>query len=49
MKQALYKVIGKSTLQWNELESVILDVKTTLNNRPLGYVDDDTQNTQNLY
>ena len=41
VKQALYKVIGKSTLRWNELESVILDVETTLNNRPLGYVDDD--------
>ena len=41
VKQALYKVIGKSTLRWNELESVVLDVETTLNNRPLGYVDDD--------
>ena len=41
VKQALYKVIDKSTLRWNELESVILDVETTLNNRPLGYVDDD--------
>lgn len=41
MKQALYKVIVKSTLRWNELESVILDVETTLNNRPLGYVDYD--------
>lgn len=34
-------MIGKSTLRWNELESVILDVETTLNNRPFRYVDDD--------
>ena len=41
VKQSLYKVIGRSTLTWKELESVLLDVEVTLNNRPLGYVEDD--------
>ena len=43
MKQSMYKCIGNRNLQWHELEEVILDVETTLNNRPLGYVEDDIQ------
>lgn len=42
-KQALYKSIGKGNLRWQELEEVLLDVETTLNNRPLSYVEDDVQ------
>ena len=41
MKQSMYKAIGNGQLRWYELEEVILDVETTLNNRPLGYVEDD--------
>ena len=40
-KQSIYKVIGKSSLSWNELSEVILDTELTLNNRPLSYVEDD--------
>ena len=41
MKQSLYKTIGNGNLLWKELQEVILDVEITLNNRPLGYVEDD--------
>ena len=30
-------------MRWHELEGVILDVEITLNNRPLGYVEDNVQ------
>ena len=43
VKSALFKVVGASTLTWNELESLLLDVEITLNNRPLNYVEDDVQ------
>ena len=43
VKQALYKTIGNGNLTWNELQEVILDVETTLNNCPLSYVEDDIQ------
>ena len=42
-KSAFYKSIRKGTLQWTELEEVIMDVKIALNNRPLSYVEDDVQ------
>ena len=41
MNQSMYKAIGNGQLRWYELEEVILAVETTLNNRPLGYVEDD--------
>ena len=41
MKQSMYKAIGNGQLRWYELEEVILDVETTRNKRPLGYVEDD--------
>ena len=43
VKQALYKSIGKTSLTFNEIEEVLLDVEQTLNNRPLSYVEDDIQ------
>ena len=43
MKQCLYKSVGKANLTWNELEEVLLDIESTLNNRPLSYVEDDVQ------
>ena len=39
MKQSMYKAIGNGQLRWYELEEVTLD--TTLDKRPLGYVEDD--------
>ena len=38
VKSALYKTIGKAVLQWDELVEVLLDVESTVNNRPLSYV-----------
>lgn len=43
VKQALYKTVGKANLSWDELEEVLLDIETVLNNRPLSYVEDDIQ------
>ena len=43
VKRALYKSIGRANLRWGELEEVILDVEIAVNNRPLGYVEDDVQ------
>ncbi len=41
----LYKVTGHGQLSWKELEAVLLSVETTLNDRPLGYVEEDIQST----
>ena len=41
MKKSMYKAIGNGYLRWHESEEVFLDVETTLNNRPLRYVEDD--------
>lgn len=43
IKGALRKSIGSGLLWWTELEEVLLDVEITLNNRPLGYLEDDIQ------
>ena len=43
VKNSLYKIIGKATLSWRELEEVLLDIENTLNNRPLTYVEDDVE------
>ena len=45
VKAALNKAIGNGKLQWKEFESVLLSVETTLNDRPLGYVEKDIQTT----
>ena len=42
-KQSLFKSLGKASLSWNELESVLLDVEVNLNNRPLTYIENDIQ------
>ena len=41
MKQSMYEAIGNGHLHWHESEEVILDVETILNNKLLGYVEDD--------
>ena len=43
VKGCLYKTVGNSLLYWSELEEVLLDVETTLNNRPLTYLEEDIQ------
>ena len=43
MKRSLNKTIGNDRLSWTELEDVLLDVEVSLNNRPLGYVEDDIE------
>ena len=42
-KQSLSKSQGKTSLSWNELESVLVDVEVNLNNRPLTYIEDDIE------
>lgn len=42
-KSAFYKTIGNGTLQWGELEKVVFDVKATLNNQTLSYMEDNVQ------
>ena len=43
LKQSIYKAISKTTLTFNELEEVLLDLEQTLNNQPLTYVEDDIE------
>ena len=43
VKQTLYKNIGRASLPWDKLADLLQDVELTLNNRPLGYVEDDIQ------
>ena len=44
-KQALLKPIEKIQLRWKELESSLLDIEITFNNRLLGYIEDDIYTT----
>ena len=39
----MFEAIEKAKLTWKELMSVLLDIEITLNNRPLGYIEDDIQ------
>ena len=39
VKQCLYKATGKAKLRKQDLEEVILDTETNLNNQPLMYID----------
>ena len=43
VKQTPYKNVGRASLTWDELADLLQDVELTLNNRPLGYVEDDVQ------
>ena len=43
MKQAFYKVVGRSSLTWEKLKDVIIDVEISLNNLVLTYVEDDPE------
>ena len=41
VKDAFNKVIGCQLLLWQELEDVVLNMETTLNDWPLSYMEDD--------
>ena len=43
MKSALRKVVGHANLTFKQLKEVLTTVEVTLNNRPLGYLEDDIQ------
>lgn len=42
-KQALYKSFGKTNLNWNKLEEMLLDIEVNINNRPLTCIGGDIQ------
>ena len=41
IKASLYSTIGKAQLTWDELGEVLPNIEITLNNRPLGNVEED--------
>ena len=43
VKNSLYKVVGSAKLTFKELQDVLLDIQTELNNRPLTHCEDDVQ------
>ena len=43
MKNALSKTIGRALLRFEELEEVLLDVESSLNNRPLCYMGEELE------
>ena len=43
VKNALYKTVGKSKLERHELAEVLTDIETTLNKRPLTYMEENVE------
>ena len=43
MKVALRKAVGRASLTFDQLKEVLMDVEVQLNNRPLGYMEDDIE------
>lgn len=43
MKNTFRKAVGNANLTFKQLKAVLLEVEITLNNRPLGYLDDDIE------
>lgn len=43
MKSALRKAVGRASLTFDQLKEVLMDVEVQLNNRPLGYMEDDVE------
>ena len=41
IKASLYSTIGKAQLTWAELGKVLPNIEITLNNRPLGNIEED--------
>ena len=48
LKKTIHKTLGKTTLNFENLETVILDIERHLNNRPLTYVECDGGDEQEL-
>ena len=52
LNKTIYKTLGKTTLNFENLEMVILDIERHLNNRPLTYVEcdggDEQESTPNM-
>ena len=42
-KRVLHKMLGRARLKFDVLKEVLLDVEVVLNNRPLGYIEEDVQ------
>ena len=42
-KRCLKKTIGRTSLTFEELHTVVVEIESTLNNRPLSYVYDDIE------
>ena len=42
-KAVLYKSFGKARLSFDQLKEIVLEAEVILNNRPLGYLEDDIQ------
>jgi hypothetical protein len=43
IKKTLYKTLGKSHLSFEGMEQVVMDIEKNLNNRPLTYVESETE------
>ena len=41
MKKTFYKTMGRTSLKYDQAESVVMDIERHLNNRPLTYVESD--------
>ena len=48
LKRTLYKTLGKSHLNFEQLEAVVMDIERNLNNRPLTYVESESGEEQVL-
>ena len=48
IKKSLYKVLGRSTLSFDQLEAIVIDIEKNVNNRPLTYVESEQEEEQVL-
>ena len=48
IKKALYKVLGRSTLCFDQLQAIVIDIEKNVNNRPLTYIESEQEEEQVL-
>ena len=48
MKKTLYKTMGRTHLEYAQVEAVVMDIERHLNNRPLTYMESETGEEQVL-